>query len=168
MDNYELNKLEYQEAFVMDKRNYLEIYLSTMKREELIYFTFLSWNDYNLFYVKMARFLVLLSTEMTLNALFFADQTIHKFYTDDGKYNFGQSLPHIIYSLLITHVFEILLCYLTMTDIHIYEIKNLKKSEQTAEKVLEILKSVVYYLFFIGIVFLLFVLCIKKRKDFLF
>ena len=165
LDNFELYRLKFQDAIVMDKRSYLNIFLSTMKREELIYFTFISWNDYNLFYVKMARFLVLLCTEMTLNALFFADETIHKLYTEEGKYNFGQNLPHIIYSLLITHVFEILLCYLTMTDIHIYEIKNMKKSEQTPENIFEILKKIkiklISFFAFTGLLFIFYWYCVS-------
>ena len=79
---------------------------------------------------------------MIMNALFFADKTIHKLYIEHGTYNFGQSLPGIIYSILITHALEILLCYLTMTDIHIYEIKSMKKSEQTTDRINNILKII--------------------------
>ena len=165
LDNYELYRLKFQDAIVMDKRSYLSVYLSTMRREQLIYFTFISWNDYNLFYVKMARFLVILCTEMTLNALFFADETVHKLYTQHGKYNFGQNLPHIIYSLLITHILEILLCYLTMTDIHIYEIKNMKKGEQTPENIFEILKKIkiklIVFFSFTGLLFIFYWYCVS-------
>ena len=67
---------------------------------------------------------------------------LHKLYLDNGKYNFDQSLPQIIYSIIITHVMEVILCYLTMTDIHIYEIKALDNKEQTTEKINDILKIV--------------------------
>ena len=142
LDNYELNKLEFMDALLLDKRDYLTTYLSFMKREQLIWFTFISRDDYNIFYVKISRFLLLLSTEMIMNALFFADKTILKLYIEHGTYNFGQSLPGIIYSILITHALEILLCYLTMTDIHIYEIKSMKKSEQTTDRINNILKII--------------------------
>ena len=79
---------------------------------------------------------------MTMNALLFADKTIHKLYLNYNTYNFGQSLPGIIYSILITHALEILLCFLSMTDIHIYEIKSMKKSEQTADRINNILKNI--------------------------
>ena len=142
LDDYELNRLEFADAINLDKRNYLETYLSMLKREQLIWFTFVSWKDYHIFYVKLDRFIFLLCTEMTMNALFFADKTIHKLYLDNGKYNFGQSLPQIIYSIIITHAMEVILCYLTMTDIHIYEIKALDNKEQTTEKINDILKIV--------------------------
>ena len=165
LSNYELNKLEYEDALILDKRNYLTIYLSHLKREQLIWFTFISWNDYNLFYVKIARFIFLLCTEMTMNALLFADKTIHKYYIENGKYNFGQSLPHIIYSILITHALEVLLCYLSMTDIHIYEIKGLKKNEQTTENIYNILKMIriklIIFFSFTGLVFLFYWYCVS-------
>ena len=69
-----------------DYLNYAKIYLALLKREQLIMFTFFSWNDYNLFYVKISRFLALLSFEMVMNSLFFADETIHKLYLEEGKY----------------------------------------------------------------------------------
>ena len=124
----------------------------------------LSWNDYNIFFVKINRLIFLLCTEMTFNALLFADKTIHKYYTENNKYNFGQSFPHIIYSLLITHVIEVLLCYLSMTDIHIYQIKSMKKTEQTPEKIYEILKMIkikliVFYIF-TGLVFIFYWYCV--------
>ena len=92
---------------------------------------------------------------MTMNALFFADKTIHKLYLDNGKYNFGQSLPQIIYSIIITHAMEVILCYLTMTDIHIYEIKALDNKEQTTEKINDILNNYILCIFVFIIHFLL-------------
>ena len=142
LDPYELNKLEYIDALLLDKRNFLTTYLSFMKREQLVWFTFISWNDNNIFYIKISRFLILLTTQMSMNALLFADKTIHKLYLNYNTYNFGQSLPGIIYSILITHALEILLCFLSMTDIHIYEIKSMKKSEQTADRINNILKNI--------------------------
>ena len=56
-DNFELNNLEYEEALNFDKRSFLEIYWSILKREQLIIFTFFFHNDYNLYYVKNARFI---------------------------------------------------------------------------------------------------------------
>ena len=164
-DDYEINKLKFQDAIVLDKRNYLSTYLSTLKREQLIMLIIFSRNDYNLFFVKINRLIFLLCTEMTLNALLFADETIHKFYIEDNKYNFGQSFPHIIYSLLITHVVEILLCYLSMTDIHIYQIKSLKKNEQTPDKIYEVLKLIkiklIAFYIFTGLVFIFYWYCVS-------
>ena len=164
LDDYEIYHLEFSEAITIDKRDYLTIYLSLLKREQLIMFTFLSWNDYNLFYVKIARFLVMLSTEIAMNALFFADKTLNKLFLDEGKYNFGQSIPQIIYSILVTHALEVLLCYLTMTDRHLYEIKSLKNNKSNSEKASQLLKYIqiklIIFFGFTGALFIFYWYCI--------
>ena len=58
LDNFELNNLEYEEALILDKRNMCQIYWSLLKREHLIIFTFFYHNDYNLYYMKLARFII--------------------------------------------------------------------------------------------------------------
>ena len=140
LDNYELYNLDYLEAVRLDKRNFSSIYISLLKREQLIMLTFVSWDDYNLFYVKIDKFLFLFTTSLVMNSLLFADKTIHKLFLEEGKYNFEQALPQIIYSLLISHVIEILLCFLTMTDKYIYEIKAMKKTKEASQKIFQIIK----------------------------
>ena len=90
-DNFELNNMEYEEALLKDKRSMLKSYLSIINREHLILLTFFSPNDFNLSYVKFARFIFLISTEMTMNVFFFADETMHKIYLSYGKYDFVQA-----------------------------------------------------------------------------
>ena len=54
-DDFELNHLEYSEALKDDHRIFLRIYWSLLKREHPIIHTFLAWNDYNLFFVKLSK-----------------------------------------------------------------------------------------------------------------
>ena len=135
LDDFELNNLEYLEACKYDKRSFLKVYWSVLKREHIILFTFVSRNDYNLFYVKIERFLILLCTQMFMNGLFFTDDSMHK-ATKSDDYNFGQQLPKIIFSIIGTHVIEVLLCYLSMTDTAMYEIKELGQRKYS-EKIIE-------------------------------
>ena len=76
---------------------------------------------------------------MTMNSLLFADKTIHKLYINEGTYNLSQSIPHIIYSILITHAIEIILCFLTMTDTHVYQIKALIQKSESSERIFDTL-----------------------------
>ena len=128
MDNFQLNDLEYLEACKYDKRNFLKVYWSVLLREHIILFTFISRNDYNLFCVKIERFLILLSTQMFMNGLFFTDDSMHK-ATKTNDYNFAQQLPKIIFSLIGSHLIEVFLCYLSMTDTTIYEIKEIAQKK---------------------------------------
>ena len=63
-----------------------------------------------------------------MNVFFFTDESMHKIFLSYGKYDFVQQIPQIVYSTLISQILEILLCYLSMTDKYMYQIKNSKLS----------------------------------------
>ena len=130
LDNFELNNLEYEEALIFDKRYFYQTYCSILKREHSIIFTFFYCNDYNLYYVKLARFFFLLATDLAMNVFFFADETMNKLYLSYGKYDFVQQIPQIIYSKIVSNLIEVFICYLSLTDKHYYEIKTLDKSDK--------------------------------------
>ena len=50
---------------------------------------------------------------------------------------------HTVFSIMspgiVAHIIEVILCYLSMTDEHIYEIKSLSKEEKKSEKLLNIM-----------------------------
>ena len=125
LDNFELNNLEYREALKLDKRGIIEIYWSILKREHLIIFTFFIRNDHNIIHVKISRLFFLICTDMALNVFFFTDETMHKMYVDYGKYNFAQQIPQIIYSTIVSQIIQVFLCFLSLTDKHYYQVKNL-------------------------------------------
>ena len=55
---------------------------------------------------------------------FFSDESMHKLFLSYGKYDFIQKIPQIIYTIIVSQILEIFLCYLTMTDKYIYHLKN--------------------------------------------
>ena len=136
LDNFELNNLEYCDAIKYDKRPFLKVYWSVLLREHVVLFTFVAWKDYNLFYIKIERFLVLMCTQLAMNGLFFSDESMHKANNTDD-YNFVQQLPKIIFSLIATHIIEVILCYFSMTDKTIYKIKELSKDKKNDEKIID-------------------------------
>ena len=139
LDDYELNHLPYEKAVEIDKRSCCKIYWSIIKRDELILFTLIPWNDYNLFYIKTEKFFFTILNLMAMNAFLFADKTIHKFYINGVKYNLIQQILQIILSIIITHILEIVLCCLSMTDRYIYEIRAVSKTERDGKKIVDIL-----------------------------
>ena len=84
LSDFELNDLDYYEAIKLDKRKLNQLYWSILKREHIILFTFLSCNDYNIIYVKFAKFFFLICQDMSLNVVFFNDKSMHKIYLDYG------------------------------------------------------------------------------------
>ena len=94
----ELNSLEYQKALVQDKRTFIQYYISLLKINHLLIFSFYCNNkDYNSQIIKMFLFFFFFSIDFTTNALFFNDDTMHKIYIDEGKFNLIYQIPQIIY-----------------------------------------------------------------------
>ena len=127
LDNYELNHFKYELACQYDHRTCCRTYYSVLMREELVLFTFFSCNDYNLFYVKIARFLILATTSMAFNALFFFHKTMYKKQDIEENWSFWQKLPQLLFVLIGNHIIEVYLCWLSMTDSVIYKIKELSR-----------------------------------------
>ena len=139
MDNYELNNLEYDKACEYDKRSFCRTYIGALFREELVLFTFFSCHDYNLLYVKIARFLILACTNMTMTALFFFHKTMYKKQDVEENWSFVQKLPQLLFVLISNHLIEVYLCYLSMTDASIYEIKGLSKKPNNGKKIIDVI-----------------------------
>ena len=139
LDAFELNELEFEDAITQDKRTFIQIYWNLLCREHRIIFTFLICNDYNLLYIKFARFIFLVASDIAINVFFFSDDSMHKIFLNYGKYDFLQQIPQIIYTTIISQLLEVFLCYLSLTDKHIYQIKNLKQPDEK-EKILKCIK----------------------------
>ena len=141
-DDFELNNLEYLEAIKCDNRNLIQIYWSILKREHIIIFTFFIRNDYNLVPVKFARFIFLIATDMAMNVFFFSDETMNELYLSYGKYDFVQQIPQIIYSTVVSQILELILCYLSLTDKHVYQIKAIKDAKLNTQTIFNIIRCV--------------------------
>ncbi len=86
--DFEMNSFEYEEAVKLDHRNFFEYYISLLKNNHPLFFSFASYKDYNSRIIKMFLFFFSFSLDFTINALFFNDDTMHKIYEDIGKFNF--------------------------------------------------------------------------------
>ena len=158
LDNYELNNLEYDEACESDKRGFCKTYISVLMREHIFLFTFCTCYDYNLFYIKFERLLTLVCIEMSVNGLFFVHETIYRKYIENEDFTFVQKIPQLLFTLIVSHIIEVILCFLGLTDSSIYEIKEMTKSEKNNEKVIDIIdrmkKKLNFFFVFTFILFL--------------
>ena len=142
LDNYELNNLEFVEACELDKRTFCKTYISVLMREHIALITFFAWKDYNIFYVKIEKFFILFCTDFTMNGLFFVHESMYKKYNQGEDFTFVQKIPQLLFTLLVSHGLEALLCYLCMTDVYVYEIKALPNERDTGERIMNILDKV--------------------------
>ena len=148
-NDYELNTLDYKEAFLIDKRSYIQYYCSLIRQKQLLVFTFYTYNDYNLRVIKICLFLFNFSLYYTVNALFFNDSTMHKIYEEQGNYNFIDQIPQILYSSIICAFINILITYISLSEKNIIKLKNNhKKGQESINIILKCLK-IKFTLFFI-------------------
>ena len=82
---------------------------------------------------------------MALDALFFSNDAMHDIYTSGGSFNFGTHFVQMVLSIIVYEVFQILLNYLTLTDIDYYKIKG-KKDTISQIEVVNIIKCIKYKL----------------------
>ena len=148
-NDYELNNLSYQKALELDKRKYIEYYISLLKTKHLFIFTFFIKTDYNSQIIKISLFLFSFALFYTVNGLFFTDSTIHKIYEDKGAFDFIYQIPQILYSLIISSIINTIIKLLSLSEKSIIEIKNEK--ENIKEKFSKIIKFLIikFILFFI-------------------
>ena len=122
----ELNGLEYNLALRLDKRNYCQYYLSLIKTNHDIISTFCNNNDYNSKIIKIDLLIFNFALEFAVNVLFFNDDTMHKIYEDNGDFNLLYQLPQILYSSIISDVFNYILRMLALSQDNILDFKSQK------------------------------------------
>ena len=78
-----------------------------------------------------------------MNVFFFSDESMHKIFLNYGKFNFVQQI--------IAQLLEVFLCYLSLTDKHIYHMKKMSKTFDVKDitKILKCIKiKLIRYIFY--------------------
>ena len=134
LTDYELNNLEYNDALELDNRNFIMTYWYLLKREHIILFTFFNWNDFNLFSIKLSKLFLTICSDMAFNVFFFTEESMHNIYVSGGEHGWTDQFAQMVYSTMISQILQIFINYLTMTDIHYYQLKQLKKENKISSK----------------------------------
>ena len=100
--NYELQDFDYEEAIIYDKRSYLKMYWGFLVETQVIFGTFCTNNNLDLFVIKLSFFVFTFQISFFLNALFYGDKYISEAYHNNGILNFFSGLPKSIYSFVAT------------------------------------------------------------------
>ena len=151
LNDEEMNSLKYELALDLDKRNYLQYYFSLLKKKQLILFTFLSDNDYNLIFIKVALLFLSFALYFTINSFFFTDSTMHKITVDNGEFDFIFQIPQILYSTIISTVINMILKKLSLSELQILSLKkekDLKSALVKGKKINNYIK-IKFILFFV-------------------
>ena len=132
--DFELNSLNYELAFKLDHRSFFQYYFSLLKYNHPIFFSFGLYKDYNSKIIKVFLFFFSFCLDLTINALFFNDDTMHKILEDKGKYNFLYQIPQILYSTLISRFIDALIKNLALSQDKIVELKQEKEKNELNKK----------------------------------
>ena len=157
-NDYELNSFSYEEALMYDKRKPCEYYISLLKTKHPLIFSFVPTNDYNTMIIKVCLFFLSFCVFYAVNALFITEDTIHQLYEDGGSYNFVYSLPQIVYSFIISHIFTTVIKYIFLSERNIIQIRREKSFNDAQNKVDKVKRILIikYIIFFVvGILFLI-------------
>ena len=149
--DFELNSLNYIETIKLDKRNYCEYYISLIKYNHPIIFSFIPLDDYNSYIIKLFLFFFSFCLDIAINALFFTDDTMHKIYEDKGKFDLLYQIPQILYSSLISRFIDTFIRILALSQDNIVELKQLngeKNLKKIQNKLFRLFK-IKFILFFI-------------------
>ena len=138
---FELNSMEYKKASIHDKRTYLQYYISLLRYNHLLIFSFYNNKDYNSRIIKIFLFFFFFSAYFAVNALFFTDSTMNKIYEDKGIFNFYYHFPQIIYSSLISGIVGVIIKQLSLSQKMIVDLRQEKNVEDLSIKEQKILKN---------------------------
>ena len=158
-NDFELNSLNYKDALEIDKRTYLQYYISLLKTKQQIIFTFCPIKDDNILIIKICLFCLSFSIYYFFNTIFFSYNAIHKVYEDKGSYDASYFMPLIIYSFIISYYINILIKYLTLSERNLLELKREKIIKNTFDKQSKVQRClIVKYIcyFIISFIFLIF------------
>ena len=145
----ELNGLSYDEAKKFDHRTYCLYYISLLKTNHEIVFTFFYNSDYNSKIIKINLFIIGFTLFFAMNTLFFNDNTMHKIYEDRGTFDLLYQMPQIIYSSIISGIFKFLLTKFALTEELILNIKGNKNTEDLDKRVTSVKKNIkIYFIFY--------------------
>ena len=157
---FELNSLEYEEAIKLDNRNYWQYYISSLKYNHPILFSFGPYNDYNSKIIKIFLFFFSFCLDFTINALFFTDETMHKIYQDKGEFNLLYQIPQILYSTIISKFIDVLIKNFSLTQdifVGLKQTRNIKNNDYKHKKLLFSLK--IKFILFFALTFIFLIFC---------
>ena len=130
LNDFEMNSLTYQDALRIDKRTYCQYYLSLLKTNHILIFTFFQFKDYNSQIIKIYIFFLSFSITYIVSAMFYSDSIMHKIYLDDGAFDFTYQLPQMFYSFTISTVLKTILNYFGLYEKSVISMKFLKNKDK--------------------------------------
>ena len=139
--HYNYSQLEYDEALLLDKRKFIQIYWDYLLQSQLILNHFYVELVLELRYIKIIVLVIDISSQFFFNCFFYTDEYISDVYHRNAVISFFSDLPKVIYSILISFFVNTVLKFLSdyndsLIDI-IFEEDNYEIFWEKSEKILK-------------------------------
>ena len=148
----ELNNITYTQALRIDKRNYIQIFLSVLAKEIDIINIFYYRNQYNHISIVLSTYIFELCLDLTLNCFLYTDDVVSEKYHNNGSIGFFTSLSlsfmSNIFSSIIAFIVKRLVDYSEILD---FILKDSVRQNEYYSNIIKfrkylILKLIVFYL----------------------
>ena len=151
LTDIEKDLLTYERAKILDDRTFCGYYWSLLKLRQLIIFTFFSFEDFNIFIIKLLSIFLLLSFNLVYNAVFFFDKIIDEIYDDRGEYSMKLQILNIFISSILFSFTIILIRFIITSHKKLIKLKNMEIYEEAQKESFSIHKSLIikYIIYYI-------------------
>ena len=122
----EIQNLSYKNALEIEDRNKSDYYFSLLKEKNKVISIFLNDKDYNIQSVKLLNFIFDFNLSLTINALFYNDETIYQINQEQGDYSLKNQYSRVIFSTIISIVIGFIVELLAFTHKNIIKLRNFK------------------------------------------
>ena len=122
----EIQNLSYKNALEIEDRNKSNYYFSLLKEKNKVISIFLNDKDYNIQSVKLLNFIFDFNLSLTINALFYNDETIYQINQEQGDYSLKNQYSRVIFSTIISIVIGFIVELLAFTHKNIIKLRNFK------------------------------------------
>ena len=120
----EINYSSYETSIKLDKRTFIEYYMSLIKTKQLFVFSFYSKKDYNSRVIKVCYLLFLFAFILIINTLFIEDTSFHNIFKLKGSFDFNYHIYKIIYATVTCYILEKVFHFLVFTEMDIIKIRK--------------------------------------------
>ena len=160
LNDGEINELDYDNSFAHDKRKFMRIYFSFIKYNLLIYFSFLTYEDFNTSFAKMALFTNYLILYLTFCTFFFNNNSIHNIYENEGKYKIGYHFLRVLGAFVLSLIFiKLIKLWITFYRRRSLKMKLMKRYTDSKNEILRMIETYNTYMkiyFAISIIIIIF------------
>ena len=133
--NEDLNGMDYKSSLLYDKRNFIDIYYSFLKNDQLYLYSFQNNTDNNLSFLKKQLFFYSLLLYFTLNICFYSLNDISYNYYHKGKINYGKKLGDIFLIILICDFIIFILKQLISTQKFIKKLMTINDESKFEDEI---------------------------------